>query len=133
MDKIREACIWTAAKLDGGFDYKENHYQTILGYALMKRGFIVSSEENIEYSIMDGDKRIVFGFGRLDLKVTCPNGRTWILELKCVSNLKYCATYRSQLRRYLEHTREPVEGVLIIFNNTESVHMENMLQNKCPM
>ena len=133
MEKIRQAGIWTAAKPDGGFDYKENHYQTILGYALMKRGFVVSSEENLEYSIMDGDKRIVFGFGRLDLKVTGPNGRTWILELKCVSNLKYCEAYRSQLRRYLEHTRERVEGVLIVFNNTESVHMENILQNKCPM
>ena len=131
MNIIREACIWTAEKLAGGYDYKETHYQSVLGHALMKRGFVVSSEENIEYSIMDDHKRIVFGFGRLDLKVTCPIGRTWILELKCVSNLKYIEAYRAQLKRYIKHTREPVLGVLIIFNNTESVHIEKHLDIKC--
>ena len=131
MDKIREACIWAAKKLDGGFDYKETHYQTVLGYALQKRGFVISSEENIEYAIIDSGHRIVIGYGRLDLKVITPAGDTWILELKCATNLKYLTQYRAQLRRYLKHSKYEVQGALIVFNNTTSVHIENILQDKC--
>ena len=79
MNTIREACLWTAAKLDGQYDYKETHYQTCLMYALQKRGFICNSEENVEYSIMDGEHKLVFGYGRIDLKVITPTGDTWIL------------------------------------------------------
>ena len=130
MEKIREACKWTAEKLAGGYDYKETHHQSVLTYALQKRGFVVSNEENIEYSIMDGERRIVFGYGRLDLKVITPNGSTWILELKCVPNMKYTTAYRAQLRRYLKHSKEDVQGALVIFNNTDEVFIEKILQHK---
>ena len=80
---------------------------------------------------MDGNRRIIIGYGRLDLKVITPAGDTWILELKCATNLKYCTQYRAQLRRYLKHSRDDVQGALIVFNNTDSVHIENILQDKC--
>ena len=117
MDHITAAATWVSKKLIGGYDYKENHYQTLLIYALQKRGFNVSSEENLEYSTMDGGNKIVFGFGRMDLKVTSPDGTTWIVELKAVDNLKYVRQYQNQIRRYLKHYTPKVDGILIVFNN----------------
>ena len=117
MEAITQAAHWTQRQLTGGFDYKETHFQEILGYALQKAGFRVSSEVNIPYNIVDQENLITFGFGRLDLKCIGPAGHTWILELKCAPTLKYMSSYRSQLRRYLRHSPSNTRGLLIIFNN----------------
>ena len=59
MQVITEASNWTASKLAGPYEYKENHYQNLLIYALQKRGCIISTEENLTYSIKDGKNTVV--------------------------------------------------------------------------
>ncbi len=116
MQKITEASNWVSQKLAGPFEYKENHYQNLLLYALMKRGFITSTEENITYKIQDGKNSVVIGYGRMDIKATSPAGEVFILELKVAETLKYLKSYKAQLRRYLQHYE--ARGALVVFSST---------------
>ena len=121
MEIVNECAVKTQSRLPPFHDYKETNYQQVLIYELQKRGFKVSSEENITYSFNDKGFDVIYGFGRLDLKCIGPDGDTWIMELKCVSNFKYMDNYRAQLTKYLHHykvqNRVKARGVLIIFNN----------------
>ena len=121
MELVRQAAKDTQATLPPFHDYKETNYQQVLTYKLQQLGFKVSSEENITYSFDDKGFQVVYGFGRLDLKCSGPDGDTWILELKCVNNLKYIESYQAQLNKYLYHykrqTNVKARGVLVIFNN----------------
>ena len=121
MEIVKECAVLTQCRLPAFHDYKEVNYQLSLIYELQKRGFKVSSEENITYSYNDKGFDVVYGFGRLDLKCIGPDGDTWIMELKCVSNKKYMDSYQSQLLKYMYHYRKnhkvKPRGVLIIFNN----------------
>ncbi len=116
MQTIIEASNWVAQKLAGNFEYKENHYQNLLIYALQKRNFVISTEENLTYTILDGKNSVVIGYGRMDLKVICPAGEVFILELKVAETLKYLKSYKAQLRRYLQHYE--ARGALVIFNSS---------------
>ena len=124
--EITEAANWVSSKLSGRFEYKENHYQNTLIYALQKRGWVVSQEENITYSILDGKNTVVLGYGRIDLKVISPTGTVHILELKVAESLKYLSSYKAQLRRYLRHYPHPARGVLIVFNSISKPLVEHM-------
>ena len=121
MELVNESAVKTQNRLPAFHDYKETNYQQVLIYELQKRGFRVSSEENLTYSFNDNGLDVVYGFGRLDLKCIGPDGDTWIMELKCVSTLKYLDNYQAQLAKYLYHYRAQnnvkARGVLIIFNN----------------
>ncbi len=116
MDKITEASNWVAQKLAGNCEYKETHFQSLLIYALQKRGYVISTEENVTYSIQDGDHTVVIGYGRMDLKVISPSGEVFILELKVAETLKYLKSYKAQLRRYLQHYS--ARGALVVFNSS---------------
>ncbi len=115
MQKIVEASNWVSQKLAGPYEYKENHYQNLLKYALQKRGLIISTEENLTYTIKDGKNSVVIGYGRLDLKVISPAGEVFILELKVAETLKYLKSYKAQLRRYLQHYA--ARGILVVFSS----------------
>ena len=123
MEKITEAANWVSQKLAGPYEYKENHYQSVLAYHLQQKGYITSTEEQINYAFKDHTTgaKVMFGHGRMDIKVTCPIGTTWILELKCVPNNRLMPSYMAQLRRYVHHYRlenaVEVRGLLVIFNN----------------
>ena len=116
MEKITEAANWVSQKLAGPYEYKENHYQNLLIYALQKRGYVISTEENLTYTIKDGKNSIVIGYGRLDLKVISPAGEVFILELKVAETLKYLKSYKAQIRRYLQHYE--ARGALIVFSSS---------------
>ena len=125
MDIIKEATVWVSKKLAGPYEYKENHYQNTLSYALQKRGCVVSAEENLTYTIQDGEHHVVIGYGRMDLKIITPDSKVFILELKVAETLKYLKSYSGQLRRYLRHYPHAAVGVLIVFNSTP---VPNILQ-----
>ena len=126
MGRISEAANSVALKLQGGYEYKETHYQKLLTFYLQKQGFIVSTEENITYSINAENCNVVIGYGRLDIKVIDPTtNRHIIIELKVSDSLKYLKSYQAQLKRYLRHYRqESTDGVLIVFSQTEKVYIE---------
>ena len=124
MEQITDAANWVSAKLRGPYDYTEKNYQTLLIYALQKRKFITSSEENITYTIQDGAIDIVIGYGRLDLKVIAPDGDVYILELKQAETLSKLKSYKAQLKRYLRHCQ--ARGALIVFNSTKNPYVLNI-------
>ena len=138
MEIVKECACLTQCRLPAFHDYKEANYQLALIYELQKRGFKVSSEENITYSYNDNGYDVVYGFGRLDLKCIGPDGDTWIMELKCVNNKKYMDSYQSQLLKYMHHYRNnkkvKARGVLIIFNNDAKPvfceELTHLLQNE---
>ena len=107
MQKITEAANWVSQKLAGPYEYKENHYQNLLIYALQKRGYVISTEENLTYTIQDGKHSVVIGYGRLDLKVIAPDGEVFILELKVAETLKY-SLYMSWVTRQWDSTTQRV-------------------------
>ena len=116
MEKITESANWVAQKLAGPYEYKENHFQNLLIYALQKRSFVISTEENLTYTIQDGKHSVVIGYGRRDLKVISPAGEVFMLEVKVAETLKYLKSYKAQLRRYLQHY--PAKGALIVFSSS---------------
>ena len=63
MDSIIGAARWVSSQLSNELDHKEHHYQNLLIYKLQRQGFVVSSEENIEYSIRDKGHKVLIGFG----------------------------------------------------------------------
>jgi len=117
MQRITDAANTVAEKLKGGFEYKETHYQKLLAFYLQENDFIVSTEENITYSINDGKYDIVIGYGRLDIKlIDTVTEKHFIIELKVADSLKYLKSYRAQLKRYLRHySKESTDGALIVF------------------
>ncbi len=91
---------------------------------MQKRGCIISTEENLTYSIKDGANKVVFGYGRLDLKVIIGD-EVFIIELKRADSLKYLISYKAQLRRYLQHYN--VRGALVVFNSTNKPFVYHMV------